>query len=180
MTDASPPAVAAMHAVAAAGSTIADSFKAVFRQQPTAVALITAVTERGPVGLTASSIASVALDPPALSFSVTRATGSAGGLLSAASFVVHLLAHAQVEVAEAFAHSGRPRFTPEQGWSRLETGEPYLPGARAALRGRALHTVPVGSSSLVIAEILAVHVGPPAPPLLYHDRRYRLLAADDA
>ena len=173
MTDASRPAPAA-------APTIADSFKAVFRHHPSAVALITASTERGPVGLTASSVASVALDPPALSFSVTRATGSAGGLLNAATFVVHLLADTQVEVAEAFAHSGRARFTAEQGWSRLETGEPYLPDARAALRGRALHIVPVGSSSLVIAEILDVHVGPAAPPLLYQDRRYRRLARHQA
>ncbi len=163
-----------------AATTIAESFKGVFRQHPSAVALITAMTERGPVGLTASSVASVALDPPALSFSVTRATGSAGGILNAPSFVVHLLADTQVDVAEAFAHSGRPRFTPEQGWSRLDTGEPYLPDARAALRGRALHLVPVGSSSLVIAEILEVHVGPAAPPLLYHDRSYRTLPRADA
>lgn len=181
MTDASP-AVGPMRNAGAAGSapTVAESFKAVFRHHPSAVALITASTERGPVGLTASSVASVALDPPALSFSVTRATGSAGGLLNAESLLVHLLADTQVEVAEAFAHSGRARFTAEQGWSRLETGEPYLPEARAALRGRALHIVPVGSSSLVIAEILEVHIGPPAPPLLYHDRRYRSFATDHA
>jgi flavin reductase (DIM6/NTAB) family NADH-FMN oxidoreductase RutF len=163
-----------------AATSIAESFKAVFRQHPSAVALITATTERGPVGLTASSVASVALDPPALSFSVTRATGSAGGILNAPSFVVHLLADSHVEVAEAFAHSGRSRFTPEQGWSRLETGEPYLPDARAALRGRALHIVPVGSSSLVVAEILEVRAGPATPPLLYHDRSYRSLPRADA
>jgi len=173
MTDVSP------EASPAALSSLAQSFKDVFRQHPSAVAIITASTARGPVGLTASSVASLAVDPPALSFSVTRATGSAGGILDADSFVVHLLDDSHVDVAEAFAHSGRPRFTPEQGWSRLATGEPFLPDSRAALRGRALHVVQVGSSSLVIAEVLDVLVGPPAPALLYQDRRYRRLDRDD-
>ncbi|UOQ91323.1 flavin reductase family protein [Agromyces endophyticus] len=151
---------------------LADAFKSAFRFHPAGVALVSAGTATGPVGLTASSVASVAVDPPVLSFSVTRATGSAGALLGAESFVVHLLAEHQVAVAEAFARSGAPRFTAEQGWTRLPTGEPVLADARAALRCRALQLVPVGSSTLVVAEVLEVHHGPEAPPLVYHDRRY--------
>ncbi|MCD5347401.1 flavin reductase family protein [Agromyces sp. H3Y2-19a] len=153
----------------------AEAFKAAFRVHPAGVALVSAATATGPVGLTASSVASVAADPPVLSFSVTRATGSAGALLGADSFVVHLLADHQVDLARAFARSGAPRFTPEQGWSRLPTGEPVLPEARAALRCRALQLVPVGSSTLVLAEVLEVHGGSDAPPLVYHDRRFHRL-----
>jgi flavin reductase (DIM6/NTAB) family NADH-FMN oxidoreductase RutF len=159
-------------------TTRAADFKAAFRVHPAGIALVTAGTDTGPVGLTVSSVASVAVDPPALSFSVTRATGSAGALLAADTFVVHLLADRHAELARVFAHSGAPRFTPEQGWSRLPTGEPLLQDARAAFRCRALHVVPVGSSSLVIAEVLEVHLGPPGPALVYHDRRYHRL--DDA
>lgn len=155
-------------------------FKAAFREHPSAVALIAASTPRGPVGLTASSVASVAVDPPALSFSATRATGSAGALLAADTIVVHLLADRHVGLARAFARSGEPRFTPKQGWSTLVTGEPFLPDARIALRCRALHVVPVGSSSLVVAEVLDVHTGPSAPPLVYHDREYRRIDTDDS
>lgn len=158
----------------AASSPVAE-FKGAFREHPSAVALITASTQRGPVGLTASSVTSVAVDPPALSFSVTRATGSAGALLAADTIVVHLLADRHAGLARAFARSGEPRFTPEQGWSTRATGEPFLPDARFALRCRALHVVPVGSSSLVVAEVLDVHTGPSAPPLVYHDREYRRL-----
>ena len=169
MTDAPPRSAA---------TTRAADFKAAFSGHPAGITLITAATDTGPVGLTASSVASVALDPPALSFSVTRATGSAGALLAAETFVVHLLADRHAELARVFAHSGAPRFTPEQGWSQLPTGEPLLGDARAALRCRALHVVPVGSSSLVIAEVLDVHLGPTAPALVYHDGRYHRL--DDA
>ncbi len=149
-----------------------DDLKAAFREHAVGVALITAAGPAGPAGLTASSVASVAVDPLALSFSVTRATGSAGAILQAGSLVVHLLADHQVDVARAFARSGGPRFTREQGWTRLPTGEPLLADARAALRCRIMHAVPVGGSSLVIAEVLEVRFGPTAPPLVYHDRRY--------
>ena len=47
-----------------------------------------------------------------------------------------------------------------------------LTGARAAFRCRALQLVPVGSSTLVVAEVLEVVPGPDAPPLVYHDRRF--------
>jgi flavin reductase (DIM6/NTAB) family NADH-FMN oxidoreductase RutF len=159
-------------------TTRAAHFKAALRVHPAGVALITATTESGPVGLTASSLASVAVDPPAISFSVTRATGSAGAILSAGTFVVHLLADRHADLARVFARSGAPRFTREQGWSRLDTGEPLLDDARAALRCRPLQVVQVGSSSLVVAEVLEVHLGPPAPPLVYHDRRFHRLDDD--
>ena len=167
MTDA-----AALRDRIATSIATSDDLKAAFREHAVGVALITATTPSGPVGLTASSVASVAVDPLALSFSVTRATGSAGALLRAGSVVVHLLADHHVDLARAFAHSGGPRFTRDQGWTRLPTGEPLLADARVALRCRIMHTVLVGGSSLVVAEVLEVHFGPAAAPLVYHDRRY--------
>jgi len=156
-------------------SAVGEGLKAAFRTHPAGVAIITASTPDGPVGLTASSVASVAVDPAAIVFSVTRATGSAGGLLSADSFVVHLIDDDHSELAQRFAVSGSERFTPEQGWSSLPTGEPYLPAARFALRSRALQIVPVGTSSVVIAEVLDVLAGPQGRPLVYVDRRFHSL-----
>jgi flavin reductase (DIM6/NTAB) family NADH-FMN oxidoreductase RutF len=162
----------------ASQAATAQSFKNAFREHPAGVAVITAVMPEGPVGLTASSVASVAVDPPALSFSVTRATGSAGALLSADTYVVHLLGTQHVDVAEAFARSGAPRFTPEQGFTTLPTGEPLLADARQALRCRTIQVVPVGSSLLVVAEVLDVITGPASEPLVYHDRRFLRLSHD--
>jgi flavin reductase (DIM6/NTAB) family NADH-FMN oxidoreductase RutF len=152
--------------------------KAAFRQHPSGVAIITAMSPAGPVGLTASSVASVAVDPAAIVFSVTRATGSAGAILAADSFVVHLIDDEHSELAESFAVSGAERFTPEQGWSALPTGEPHLQAARVALRCRPIQTVPVGSSTVVIAEVVEVTEGRPGRPLVYVDRRFRALPHD--
>ncbi|WP_217178722.1 flavin reductase family protein [Streptomyces sp. AC495_CC817] len=156
-------------------SAAGEGLKAAFRHHPSGVAIITAATPDGPVGLTASSVASVAVDPAAIVFSVTRATGSAGAILSAASFVVHLIDDEHAELAQSFAVSGAERFTEAQGWSVLPTGEPFLPAARAALRCRPIQAVPVGSSTVVVAEVLDVRHGAPGRPLVYLDRRFHSL-----
>lgn len=153
-------------------SVVGEGLKAAFRRHPAGVAIITASSPAGPVGLTASSVASVAVDPAAIMFSVTRATGSAGAILQAAGFVVHLVDDEHAELAQSFAVSGSERFTPEQGWTTLPTGEPHLPAARAALRCRAIQTVAVGSSTVVIAEVLEVIPGRVSRPLVYVDRRF--------
>ncbi len=142
-----------------------------FRRYPTGVAVITAAGPDGPVGLTASSVASVAADPPALSFSV-MGTHSARALLAAPSFVVHLLGTRHTGLARHFARSGGERFTPDQGWSTLPTGEPILFDAVAALRGEPLHLVPVGGSTLVVANVLEVFHGPEDRPLIHHSRQF--------
>jgi len=154
-----------------------DALKLAFREHPTGVALITANFEGEPYGLTASSVASVGIDPPALSFSVTKATGSAAGILHADSCVVHLLDSRHADVARSFAVTGAERFTPGQGWTTLPTGEPYLPGVRAALRCSILHSLGVGASVIVVAEVLEALFGEEAAPMVYFDREFRLLEA---
>ncbi|GGM38182.1 flavin reductase family protein [Microbacterium saperdae] len=158
---------------------VGEALKTAFRTHPAGVAIITASTPDGPVGLTASSVASVAVDPAAIVFSVTRATGSAGAILSADTFVVHLIDDEHSTLAQSFATSGADRFTPEQGWTALGTGEPHLDTARAALRCRALHTIAVGTSTVVIAEVLEVITGPQGRPLVYVDRRFHALPSAD-
>ncbi|MFV0434157.1 MAG: flavin reductase family protein [Leucobacter sp.] len=171
----SQPSTGGDTAAGIGGESVGEDLKTAFRYHPAGIAVIAAATPEGLVGLTASSVASVAVDPAAIMFSVTRATGSAGAILGADTFVVNLIDHDHAELALTFATSGSARFTPEQGWGTLETGEPYLPGARAALRCRTLHTVSVGSSTVVVAEVLEVRIGPIGRPVVYRDRVFHPL-----
>ena len=159
-----------------------DAFKRAFRNHPAGVAIITAASPDGPVGITASSVASVGIAPAALAFSVTQSGGSAGKILDADTFLVHLASADNLEVLQAFAVSGAERFTPDQGWNALETGEPHLPSARVALRCRAVSITPIGPSSLVLAEVLEIIGGDEedgsdaaGAPLVYHDREFHVL-----
>ncbi|AMB59908.1 flavin oxidoreductase [Microterricola viridarii] len=155
----------------AAAATI-DQFKAAFRRHPAGVAVITAESAEGPVGLTASSVASVSAEPPVLVFSVTTSAGSAGSILAASTCVVHLLHSENVDIARSFAKSGAPRFVPEQGWITRGTGEPLLPDAAVMLHCKIVDKVAVGASTLVIAEVLEIDEGVEGSPLVYHDRNF--------
>lgn len=150
---------------------LGDQFTAAFRRYPTGVAVITATGPDGPVGLTASSVASVSVTPPALSFSV-MGTRSARAIVEAPSFVVNLLGPHHAVLAHDFARPGRPRFTPEQGWDVLPTGEPVLAGALASLRGTPLHLVGIGDATVVVAAVHEVILGAGSGRLVYHDREF--------
>jgi flavin reductase (DIM6/NTAB) family NADH-FMN oxidoreductase RutF len=156
---------------------IAEAYKAAFRGHPAGVAVITADTPDGPAGLTASSVASVAVDPPVLVFSLSTNSGSAGAVLGAPVFVVHLLHSGGVELARRFAATGAP--TPEEAgvWDRLPSGDWYLPAAASALRCRPLSTTPIGSSTVVVAEVLDIVIGNDlGEPLVYHNREFHSLS----
>jgi flavin reductase (DIM6/NTAB) family NADH-FMN oxidoreductase RutF len=53
----------------------AESYRSALRRHPAGVAIITLMAESGPVGFTATSLASLSLDPPLLCFNITH-TGS--------------------------------------------------------------------------------------------------------
>ncbi|MFG1927844.1 flavin reductase family protein [Cryptosporangium sp. NPDC048952] len=156
---------------AAVKEVVTDGMKAAFRRYPTGVAVISTVGPDGPVGLTASSVASVSVTPPALSFSV-MGTPTARAILAAPSFVVHLLGSKHVDLAHEFSHPDGRRFSSDQGWEALPTGEPILPDALAALRAAPLHVVPVGDSTLVVASVLEVFHGPDDGRLIYHRKQF--------
>lgn len=153
-------------------STVADDFRAAFRAHPAGVALITAKPHGRPVGITVSSLASLSVEPVAVSFSLTRSSGSAGAILQSPTFLIHLLGEEQSAVADAFARPDGPRFTAAQNWQELENGEPYFPAAPVALRARMHSSLQVGTSRLIAAEVIEVLQGPVSQHLLYQNRSY--------
>lgn len=164
-------------------SLTADSahFREAFRSHPSGVAIVTAASPDGPVGLTASSVASVAADPPTLAFSVSGGR-SAVHLAEALTVVVHLVDAGQIGLVRTFAVPGSERFTDAMDWETLPTGEPWLRAAPWALRCSIEHRVPVGPSVLLAGTVLEIftHDGAGAPPahgapLVYHDRAFHAL-----
>ncbi|MYV56734.1 flavin reductase family protein, partial [Streptomyces sp. SID3212] len=92
-----------------------DLFRSVFRRHAAGVAVITA---RGggaggrPVGFTATSLNSVAAEPPLVSFGVATSSSSWPVIAEAEHLGVHILGDHQEELAATFARSGADRFAP--------------------------------------------------------------------
>ncbi len=161
----------------------AYDFRAAFRLHPAGVALITADAGDGPVAMTASSVSSVSLDPPALVFSLSAQTSATPTIRRAQTLVVHLLSTDQLPLAVLGAARGVDRFADRAQWTRLPTGEPYFPSAYAWIRGRIAGTIDIGGSTIVAVEALHVRpphdaAGDPSPtePLVYHNRAWHRLS----
>ncbi|VXB35986.1 FMN reductase (NADH) NtaB [Microbacterium sp. 8M] len=159
----------------------AEEFKRAFREHPAGVALVTADAGHGPVALTATSVSSVSAEPPLLVFSISDQSSASTTLNRADTVVVHLLSSAQLGLAKLGATSGIDRFADRALWSRLDTGEPYFLAARTRIRGRVLHRLRAGTSTVVVVHALDAHLPEPsetwadATPLVYVGRTWHAL-----
>ncbi|WP_243399730.1 flavin reductase family protein [Arthrobacter glacialis] len=154
-----------------------SDFKNAFGGHPAGVAIITADSGTGPVGITASSVASVSAEPAIFAFSLAAQTGSAAAIAVADSVMVHLLSADDLHLAKIFASPVTERFTNTMDWTALETGEPLLRHGGYALRAKILTRTQAGNSLLLAAQVLEV-IAPASPgaPLVYHQRNYHGLA----
>jgi len=157
-------------------SQLSDEFRTAFRHHPAGVALITATVDGVPYGLTISSLASLSIDPVAVSFSLAKESGAAGAVLAAPSFVIHMLGEEHEDLANNFARPGAPRFTQGQNFLFLPTGEPYFEDAPIAFRSSIHSSVSVGGSRLIAAEVHDILRGNHQQHLLHQNRKYLRLS----
>ena len=151
----------------------ADQVRHAFRRACSSVAVITAAGPDGPVGFTASSLTTVTLDPPTLSFAISRIGSSWEGIRRSGHFGVHLLGADEAALARRFATPDVDRFASPVRWSVGPFGVPLLDHGSAALVASVWRRLVIGDHDLVLARILqAMTRVEGASPLAYHDGRY--------
>ncbi|MGW4160328.1 flavin reductase family protein [Streptomyces sp. NPDC004788] len=169
-----PPAAPAVPTIGAPRTGSPDLLRSVFRQHAAGVAVITAHGDR-PVGFTATSLNSVAAEPPLISFGVGTGSSSWPVVAEAEHIGVHILGEHQQELAATFARSGADRFAAPTRWSRGPEGVPVLDGVLAWLVCRVVARVPAGDHRIVIAQAVAGDPDGAGRPLLYHQGRFNAL-----
>jgi flavin reductase (DIM6/NTAB) family NADH-FMN oxidoreductase RutF len=145
----------------------AQTYRAVFRRHAAGVVVITADTGAQPAGFTATSLTSVSLDPPLVSFAIATTASSWPTVAAAVSVVVNFLADDQHALATTFATSGINRFAAPTRWSRLVTGEPVLDDAGSHLRAEIVERLPVGDHHVVVAQVTHAWTRRERGPLVY-------------
>jgi flavin reductase (DIM6/NTAB) family NADH-FMN oxidoreductase RutF len=150
-------------------------FRSAFRRHAAGVAVITAAGPEGPAGFTATSLTSVAAEPPLLSFGISLGASSWPAVAEAEYVGVHILGDHQEELAAVFARSGADRFGPPTAWTAGPYGVPLLDGVPAWLIGRVLSRVPAGDHRIVVARAVAADPHGPGSPLLYHEGGFHRL-----
>lgn len=156
----------------------ADEYRSALRRHPAGVVVITLMSDSGPVGFTATSFASLSLNPPLVSFNITHTSSSIAALTKAPSVAVHLICEEQLEIARRFSASADQRFAEPVRWSPLPTGEPLLSDTPTWLRAELTRLIPAGDSTLVVARVTDAHCSSEdKAPLLYHDGQYHCARA---
>lgn len=80
----------------------AEQYRTALRRHPAGVAIVTMTSAGGPVGFTATSFASLSLNPPLVSFNITHTSSSIEAMRAARSVVIHLPGAGQLELAQRF------------------------------------------------------------------------------
>jgi len=145
-----------------------DLFKAVLRHHAAGVAVITAGADR-PIGFCATSLASVSLEPPLVSFAVGLRSASWTTLATARHVAVHLLTDLQEETATRFTRPGTEKFAPGVRWHRGPYALPVLDDVLAWMVLEPTTRLHAGDHALVIGRVIEAGHAPHGGPLIHHN-----------
>ncbi|EIV91736.1 flavin reductase family protein [Frankia sp. QA3] len=167
-----PPRPAPPRPAPPAAPAAAAALRLAFRRHAAGVTIVTMTGPAGPVGFTATSVASLSQSPPLVSLSLSASSSIVPTLHAADTLVVHLLSHGQHDLAARFAAPGADRFAAPTRWRQLGTGEPLLMDAAVWLRCRIRERILAGDHWLIVAEVVESRAERSVAPLVYHDGGY--------
>ncbi|MFB4308389.1 flavin reductase family protein [Actinomadura sp. GTD37] len=138
----------------------------IMRHVPSSVAVITAVSEGTPIGMTVGSFTSASLDPPLVSFFAAKTSTTWPAIHTAGRFCVNVLSAGQPQLATAFAARDADRFG-DRSWTPSPLGSPRLEGVVAWLDCEldAIHQV--GDHLAVTGLVHGMHATGGARPLVF-------------
>jgi len=125
--------------------------------------------------MVASAVSSVTDSPPTLLVCVNRNTRSNAIIAANGVFCVNVLADEQSDHADRFCAplTADEKFSDiDTRWERLSTAAPALLDALACFDCRVDQVLEVGTHSIFIGAVDAIHLGKNRSPLLYFERRY--------
>ncbi|MGU3294711.1 flavin reductase family protein [Williamsia sp. M5A3_1d] len=168
----SNPATDDGHASPAANGAV---LRAAFACLPSGLAAICADLDPHPTGMLASSVTSVSLEPPLLSFCVQNGSRTWAALSDVPRIGVSFLGSSHEQVCAQFAAEASERL---RGVGTVTTAEGavLLAGAAATFACSRYDEFSAGDHSIVVLRIEAFDVAPDVAPLVFHGSRYRRLA----
>lgn len=159
----------------------ADSraFRDALGRYPTGVALVTASSPGGPVGMAVNSFTSVSLAPPLISFCAMLTSTSWAGIRAAGSFAVSVLNQDHEPLARAFTRRDVDRFA-GHSWQLSPGGHPVLTESLSWFDATIQSVTVAGDHEVVIAQVHACSAPQPGDPLVFYGGRYGNLAREGA
>jgi flavin reductase len=152
-----------------------DRFRTVLGRFVTGVTIMTTVADGVPHAMTASSVASVSLEPPLVLVCVDREAVMADHVRAGEVFALSMLADDQAGLSVTFADPSRP-----SGAAQFEgvatrtavTGAPLIVGAVGWVDTRVWRIYDGGDHLIVLGEVVDLGHEPDKLPLAYHAGGY--------
>ena len=150
-----------------------DELRALFREIPSPVAVVTVDVSGQAAGLTVDSLVSLSIDPPLIGIALRRHAALHELVREAGAFAVSILATGQEHLAQHFA-----RGVPPIGlWTGIETrpgelGAPLIEGAIAWIECRLDSELETGDHTLFVGSVESARRGPGREALVHLRRGY--------
>lgn len=152
-----------------------EELRNAMRNWATGVTVVSARVGDQQHGMTVSSFTSISLSPPLLLISLERVTKTHQLVEKAGYFGVSLLARGQEHISDRFAGRHTEHTNRFDGLEifTMQSGAPLLLDSLAAFDCKTVTTLPGGTHTIYIGEVLAARQLRNDFPLIYFDRKYR-------
>ncbi|HHY54658.1 MAG TPA: flavin reductase family protein [Chloroflexi bacterium] len=161
-------------------SIAVQSFKDALAHWASGVTVVTTHVDGRPVGITASSLTSVSLDPPQILICVARKLFTHQAIEQSGVFAVNILGTDHLEWGMRFAGmipELSDRFAGIATHTAV-TGAPILSDVLGWLDCRVRHAYDGGDHTIFVGEVMAAGSTEERSPLLYFNRSWRQLDAE--
>lgn len=157
-----------------------QAFKHTLAHWASGVTVVTTRVDGLPIGMTASSLTSVSLDPPQILICVARKLFTHQAIERSSVFAVNILGTEHLEWGMRFAGmipELSDRFAGIETHTAV-TGAPLLPNVLGWLDCRLRHAYDGGDHTIFVGEVVAAGASEERSPLLYFNRTWRQLDAE--
>jgi flavin reductase (DIM6/NTAB) family NADH-FMN oxidoreductase RutF len=151
---------------------VIEQFRRAMRRVAATVNVISVNVHGRPVGITATAVSSLSMEPPSLLACINRGATVHASMADMARFRVNILHRDQEDTAHMFADRSQEDLRFAEGWALDEDLPPRLIDAQASILCRRIDHHQFGTHSIFIGVIEDVAVREDVSPLLYWNGRY--------
>ncbi len=152
--------------------SLSDSFRLAMRRMASTVNVISICVDGEAMGITATAVSAVSMDPPSLLVCINRTASVHPKMEDVTHFGVNVLHRDQEDIAAMFADRSLMRERFVQGWELGRIHPPRLVHAQASLLCRRIDHHQFGTHSIFIGVVEDVVTRDEIDPLMYLDGRY--------
>lgn len=155
-----------------ADPALIEAFRQAMRRVASTVNVISICFDGQAMGITATAVSPISMDPPSLLVCINRAASVHASMEDVDRFAVNVLHRDQERVANIFADRRLHAERFADGWERDGANPPRLSDAQATILCRRIDHHQFGTHSIFIGVVEAVTTRDGVDPLVYLDGRY--------